>query len=222
VAFTTISVTATYLQANNVTPATGEVTFIATGSMRDTDTNVTIAPTEQKVTLNGSGQIQVNLTATNGVFTVPTGVTYEVTERIDGAGENKYFISIDRNAVGGTVNLADLVGNTNPFTTVNYATTEYVNSLSTNAAAISFTPTAEILSTNVQAAIAEVRAISKFVFTQASASSTWTVTHNLRFYPNVTVVDSGENLVVGDVQYVSINSLTLSFTSPFAGKAYLS
>jgi hypothetical protein len=222
VAFTQILVTATYLQGDNETPASGEVTFIATGPMRDTMTNITVAPTEQIVTLDEEGYIEVLLTANNDDYTVPTGVTYEVTERIDGAGENKFFISINKGAVGGTVDLADLVGNTNPFTTINYATKEYVDSLVLDASGLTFEPTAEILSTTVQGAIEEVRAISKFVFTQASASAQWTVTHNLRFFPNVTVVDSGENFVVGDVQYINSNSLTLVFSNPFAGKAYLS
>lgn len=221
-AFTQILVTATYLEADNVTPASGEVTFIATGPMRDTMTNITVSPTEQVIVLDEDGYMEVSLTANNDDYTVPTGITYEVTERINGAGENKFFVSINKGAVNGTVDLADLVGNTNPFTTINYATKEYVDSLVLDAGGLSFEPTAEILSTTVQGAIEEVRAISKFVFTQASANVEWTVTHNLRFFPNVTVVDSGENFVVGDVQYINSNSLKLVFSNPFAGKAYLS
>ena len=221
-AFTQILVTATYLESDNVTPATGEVTFIATGAMRDTSTNVTIAPTESKAILDDEGHIELLLAANNDEFTVPTGVTYEVTERIDGAGENKYFISIGKDAVDGTVDLADLVPNTNPFTTINYATKQYVDTLLFDAESIVFVPTEEILSTTVQGAIEEVRALSKFTYTQASASTQWDITHNLKFFPNVTVVDSGENFVIGDIQYINLNSVRLTFSHPFAGKAYLS
>lgn len=221
-AFTPITVTAAYFESDGTTPASGTVTFLATGVMRDTSTNVSIAPTEITATLDADGEISVVLTANNDTYTVPTGVTYEVTERLDGTAENKYFVSIGKDSPGGTVDLADLVPNTNPFTTINYATKQYVDTLLLNAEVLDFEPTSEILSTNVQDAIEEVRAISKYVHVQASANVLWDITHNLRFFPNVTVVDSGENLVVGDVNYLSINRLQVTFAHSFGGKAYLS
>ena len=60
-----------------------------------------------------------------------------------------------------------------------------------------------------------------YVHTQSVAASVWTITHNLDKYPSVTVVDSGENVVVGDVQYIDRNSLTVAFNGAFSGKAYL-
>lgn len=221
-AFTPITVTATYLESDGVTPASGTVTFLATGVMRDTSTNVSIAPTEITATLDENGEISVVLTANNDTYTVPTGVTYEVTERLDGTAENKYFISVGKDSPDGTVDLADLVPNTNPFTTINYATKQYVDTLLLNAGVLEFTPNEEILSTNVQDAIEEVREISKYVHVQATASVLWDITHNLRFYPNVTIVDSGDNFVVGDVNYLSINRLQVTFAHSFGGKAYLS
>lgn len=190
--------------------------------MRDTSTNVSIAPTEITATLDENGEISVVLTANNDTYTVPTGVTYEVTERLDGTAENKYFISVGKDSPEGTVDLADLVPNTNPFTTINYATKQYVDTLLLNAGVLEFTPNEEILSTNVQDAIEEVREISKYVHVQATASVLWDITHNLRFYPNVTIVDSGDNFVVGDVNYLSINRLQVTFAHSFGGKAYLS
>lgn len=221
-AFTPITVTATYLESDGVTPASGTVTFLATGVMRDTSTNISIAPTEITATLDENGEISVVLTANNDTYTVPTGVTYEVTERLDGTAENKYFISVGKDSPDGTVDLADLVPNTNPFTTINYATKQYVDTLLLNAGVLEFTPNEEILSTNVQDAIEEVREISKYVHVQATASVLWDITHNLRFYPNVTIVDSGDNFVVGDVNYLSINRLQVTFAHSFGGKAYLS
>ena len=61
-----------------------------------------------------------------------------------------------------------------------------------------------------------------YVHTQSGAASTWTITHNLGFYPAVAVVDSGGSLVIGDVTYISTNTLSVSFTASFGGKAYLS
>lgn len=221
-AFTNITVTGTFIQADNTTPASGTVSFMLTSTMRDTETDVSIAPQEILATLDEFGAFSVELVATNGEFTTPRNAKYEVTERIGDGNENKYFISIPANATNGTVDIADLVPNITEVITQNYATMEYVNSLLNDAESIPFTPTDEISSTTIQGAIEEVRAKSKYVHTQASAATTWTVSHNLQFYPNVTVVDSGENYVVGDVQYVNSNSLLVTFTHSFAGKAYLS
>ena len=61
----------------------------------------------------------------------------------------------------------------------------------------------------------------RFTFTQASASSSWVITHTLDGFPSVTVVDSAGTVVVGTVSYNSTGSVTISFESAFAGKAYL-
>ena len=88
-AFTTITVTGTYLQADNSTPATGNVTFLASTTMTDSSNDQIVAPTFVTGTLNGAGTFSVSLTATDDSTTQPTGVTYEVTENIDVAGQNK-------------------------------------------------------------------------------------------------------------------------------------
>lgn len=56
---------------------------------------------------------------------------------------------------------------------------------------------------------------------QSSASSTWNVTHNLGKFPSISVIDSSKNVVVGDVQYIDANRLTITFTAAFSGKAYM-
>lgn len=224
-AFTPVVVTGTYLETGTGTPQEGRVTFLATAPMRQASTNQTIFPTEITATLSASGSFSVTLYATNDTDTEPKGVTYEVTERIKGAALNKYFISIDSNAIAGTVDLADLVPNIDPVVEINYATVEYVNDAFDSAAvaaSLVFTPTSEITSTNVQDAIEEVRSRSRYVHNQASASSTWNITHNMKFYPNVSIVDTALSKVVGEVTYLSENALTVTFSHSFAGKAYLS
>lgn len=57
---------------------------------------------------------------------------------------------------------------------------------------------------------------------QNSASTTWTITHNLTFLPNVTVFDSGGTMVEGNVVHVSINQLTIQFSAAISGNAVLS
>ena len=58
--------------------------------------------------------------------------------------------------------------------------------------------------------------------TQAVASSTWLITHNLGFYPNIVVQDSGGSIVEGEITYTNSNSLTATFSVSFSGTAYLS
>ena len=60
-----------------------------------------------------------------------------------------------------------------------------------------------------------------FVFTQASAESVWEIQHNLGKYPSVTTVDSADTVVVGGVEYIDLNNLTITFSAAFSGKAYL-
>ena len=61
-----------------------------------------------------------------------------------------------------------------------------------------------------------------YIHTQSASASTWTINHNLGFNPAVSIVDSGENVVIGDVTYISTNTLSVSFNASFGGKAYLS
>ena len=60
-----------------------------------------------------------------------------------------------------------------------------------------------------------------YVHNQVIAAKTWYITHNLYKQPSVTIVDSGGNSIVGDVEYTTLNTLVCKFSSPFSGKAYL-
>jgi hypothetical protein len=61
-----------------------------------------------------------------------------------------------------------------------------------------------------------------YTHTQGVASATWTINHNLHFYPNVTVQDSAGNIVEGEILYTNSDSLTVTFSTAFSGEAYLS
>ena len=54
---------------------------------------------------------------------------------------------------------------------------------------------------------------------QLVASSVWIITHNLNKYPAVTVIDSANSIVVGEVEYDSKNQCTLKFNGGFSGTA---
>ncbi len=73
----------------------------------------------------------------------------------------------------------------------------------------------------------------RFVHTQASvptvqASGTyaglyiWTINHNLNFYPNITVFDSGNSIVETHVAYSNANTAIIIMNSAISGTAYLS
>jgi hypothetical protein len=61
-----------------------------------------------------------------------------------------------------------------------------------------------------------------YTHNQIAASSLWTIVHNLNFYPQLTVFDSGGSMVEGEVTHTSTEALTISFSSQISGTAQLS
>ena len=59
------------------------------------------------------------------------------------------------------------------------------------------------------------------IHNQTVSSSTWSITHNLNKYPSVSIVDSSNAEVIGEVEHTNANSLTVKFSAPFSGKAFL-
>ena len=73
----------------------------------------------------------------------------------------------------------------------------------------------------------------RFVHTQASIPLVettgtyaglyiWTINHNLNFYPNITVFDSGNNIVETHIVYSNANAAIIIMNSAISGTAYLS
>lgn len=60
-----------------------------------------------------------------------------------------------------------------------------------------------------------------FVYVQHEASDNWIIEHNLNKYPSVTVMDSANNVIVGDVYYIDLNNLQITFFAEITGKATL-
>lgn len=63
--------------------------------------------------------------------------------------------------------------------------------------------------------------VQSYAHDQSVASAAWAITHNLGKYPSVTVTDSAGDEVEGEVRYNGINNVTVTFSAPFSGKAYL-
>jgi hypothetical protein len=53
-----------------------------------------------------------------------------------------------------------------------------------------------------------------------TVSSSVTVAHNLQKYPAVTVVSSAKQVIICDIDYIDMNTLTVNFTAPFSGTVY--
>lgn len=63
--------------------------------------------------------------------------------------------------------------------------------------------------------------IANFQVLQATPSSTWSITHPLGRYPQVTVLDTEGRRVLPDVAYGALDSVTITHAAPLAGTAIL-
>ena len=70
-------------------------------------------------------------------------------------------------------------------------------------------------------AVPSVSVVRRYIHTQASPATSWAIVHDLGGKPSVTIVDTSDTHVVGDVTYNSETSITVSFTAAFSGYAYL-
>jgi hypothetical protein len=64
-----------------------------------------------------------------------------------------------------------------------------------------------------------------FTYVQSVPAMVWgdngVVTHTLNKFPSISIVDSAGSVVTGAYTYIDDNNITLNFSAPFAGKAYL-
>lgn len=63
---------------------------------------------------------------------------------------------------------------------------------------------------------------NSFTFTQLGAVSTWDVYYPLTYEPAVMIVDSGGYEVMGDITRITLGHLSVAFSQPISGVAYLS
>ena len=60
-----------------------------------------------------------------------------------------------------------------------------------------------------------------FNFTQTSSSATWTINHNLGYYPAVTLYTSGGLEMEGEVLNTSLNQVVVYLATAISGSARL-
>ena len=67
----------------------------------------------------------------------------------------------------------------------------------------------------------EITGDKHFTHTQALPSLIWSITHNLEKMTSVTIQDDSGNTVLGEINYTSIDTITITFISAVSGVAYL-
>lgn len=60
-----------------------------------------------------------------------------------------------------------------------------------------------------------------YVHDQGLPAMEWTVYHNLEKYPSVAVTDTAKTMVTGQVDYIDLNTLKITFNAAFSGEAYI-
>ena len=62
---------------------------------------------------------------------------------------------------------------------------------------------------------------STFRWVQAAPAAVWVINHGLNAFPSVNVLDPLNQELFGQVDYVDDDTLTITFSSPETGVAYL-
>lgn len=60
-----------------------------------------------------------------------------------------------------------------------------------------------------------------YIHNQIAPNNVWTITHNLGKFPSVTISDSTDRIVIGDIHFINNNEIQIFFKGAFSGKAYL-
>lgn len=60
-----------------------------------------------------------------------------------------------------------------------------------------------------------------YIYSQVTASDTWNINHSLNKYPSVTIINTSNEQVFGDIIYINENSVQVKFSAPVSGRATL-
>jgi len=237
----TKTVTGTYNNSSG-TPAKGRVTFTPTSRIL-IDNELVLSTDTLTASLNTSGSFSIELPTTDNPRLTPTDFAYQVNVRLYGVKPAKYYIKVPygdgtdvdissslisaspledattQNAflrgTAGPAGSGILTGSGAPPNTLGRDGDIYVNTDNGSyygPKASGSWPSAPFYTPGLTL---------REIHTQGSASSTWSITHSLGGRPSVTVVDSSGTVVIGEVVYNSDTSVTVLFSAPFSGFAYL-
>ena len=184
-----------------------------------------VAPKKIEGITDDLGQVILNLwpnelgaTATyyKVKITSPNGKTIRTTAVVPNAATAKLHLISEIPPFEGKTAARVLLDDLNRVSTLVSGETSKAQTFALNAAA------------SAAAAVAAANSIASggltdryYAHDQAQADTAWSINHNMNKYPAVTITDSAGDQVEGEVHYDSLNALTVKFSAPFAGKAYL-
>lgn len=70
-------------------------------------------------------------------------------------------------------------------------------------------------------AVVAANTIGEYVFEILTPQSEWIIEHNLGKYPSVTLTDNDGNVFFGNIQYLDLNTVKITFKKAITGKAFL-
>jgi hypothetical protein len=76
-----------------------------------------------------------------------------------------------------------------------------------------------IESVNGQVGVVYIQEDRYYIHEQGTPASSWTIQHDLGKKPSVTIIDSANTVVEGQIEYINDNIVTLTFNGAFSGKA---
>lgn len=85
---------------------------------------------------------------------------------------------------------------------------------------VSFAEKKKVVIIDVPAVLRVTASMLSFTYNQTSPSSSWTIHHNLNRFVSVTVIDSANTEIEGEVVYIDENTVQANFSVPFSGTAY--
>lgn len=166
-----------------------------------------------------------------------TGITFELGELAWCTDTEKLYIGDGSTAGGILIDDQSLSYNasTNTITTADGSTVVLSNLPSSSSianwdsaydnmitsAAISGNTTKTLTLNQQDGGTVTVSYVDTYVHTQSTSSATWTITHNMNKYPSVTIIDSANTVVEGEVEYTSLNEVEVTFSGGFTGTAYM-
>ena len=133
-------------------------------------------------------------------------------------GVNYDLEDIDMTSTGvGYLQSPTPVGPTNLSLNYNYGNGQSENIIEVNTGGcitrINLNPSIQITNNN---------SIGSYTYVQEVPATVWTIGHGLGFSPNVFIQDTNGIDIEGIVDHVNNNTLTVTFSGPVAGTAYLS
>ena len=81
----------------------------------------------------------------------------------------------------------------------------------------------ELISTGADIGTGNVTiGLASYHYIQSVVIPVWTILHNLNKFPTIIAIDESGSEIVGDVQFIDLNSVSITFNPPTSGQAYLS